>query len=151
MTSGWRKAEESWAMSHWAVTTLLIMESEKCLWLVNGAQDSPLIGLHHQWQLLTAVIWIVKCGLHCEGQWWSVVRRKWWQLSWPDIWPRVIHFRYLQYWPGTMGDKDLRAAAEDGTWLLTNGIIIVAIVACVVPSIRHNNQIKLPRLLIAIN
>ena len=95
------RAIEQWQHYWWWVRT--------GLWLVIGDQDNPLIG-RHQWQLLTA-IWIVKCELHCAGQW-SAERRKWWQLS-PDIWLCAIHFRYLQYWPWTMGDKDLRAAAED--------------------------------------
>ena len=81
------------------------------LWLAELTLHNPLVG-HQQRQLHTAVIWIVKCWPHCvraSGQWCGGNGDSYPQIFGP-VW---IHFRYLQYWPWTMGDKDLRAAAED--------------------------------------
>ena len=85
MTSGWRKAEESWA-SHWAVTTLVIMESEK--WPLIGQWST---GQPSDWPL-SSVTTADCCDLNCEMQpplWWPVV------VSGAEEMVTVILARYL--------------------------------------------------------
>ena len=93
-------------------------------WLAELAWDNPLIG-HQRRQLHTAVIWIVKCLLHCVGP----------VVSGAEEMVTVIP-RYLALCgsisdicnidPGQWATRTSEPPPRTGTWLLTNGIIIVA-------------------------
>ena len=93
-------------------------------WLAELTWDNPLIG-HQRRQLHTAVIWIVKCLLHCVAP----------VVSGAEEMVTVIP-RYLALCgsisdicnidPGQWATRTSEPTPRTGTWLLTNGIIIVA-------------------------
>ena len=143
MVSGWRSWKKRWA-SNWAMTrlTTLLLESEK--WLLKGRDqfNITLLATSRDNSTLRSELWNEGSIVKCSGQWCGGNGDSYPQIFGP-VW---IHFRYLQYWPWTMGSEP---PPRTGTWLLTNGIIIVA---CVVPKIRYTNLIKVPsHLLISIN
>ena len=125
--------------------TTLLLESEK--WLLKGRDQfniTLLLATSRDNSTLRSELWNEGSIVRCSGQWCGGNGD-----SYPQIFGSVwIHFRYLQYWPWTMGSEP---PPRTGTWLLTNGIIIVACVVRV-PNIRYTNLIKVPsHILIAKN